>query len=322
MVVQSASIRAIGDGREPNLDIAASLSKVATNDAELDDLAIALHSDAFNIENRSGPVTGTATAAALIIDNPTIAPLVAGKISAGIAGTLTTDSLTVTDGNLGSDALSGKFTGDVSLVDGSVTLKINADVASSALPASVRPVLAERVELTADISRDHEGMVSADPFAISSGELSASGKVRTANQEIEADIAGRLGNVGLLAPGATGAVDLAVTATGALAKPDVSLTVTSDRIEAAGREIAEPQARRDRQGGRRQSRCRCHPVGHARRPGAGRRGVAVDGFRQARDQRAVACARPKPRLRRPCSRSEFPAVGHARLHLRRHRSSC
>ncbi len=145
MVVQSASVRALGDGREPNLDIVASLSKVATNDAELDDLAIALHSDAFNIESRGGPVTGTATAAALIIDNPTIAPLVAGKISAGIAGTLTTDSLTVTDGNLGSDALAGKFTGDVSLVDGSVTLKINADVASSALPASVRSVLAERV---------------------------------------------------------------------------------------------------------------------------------------------------------------------------------
>jgi translocation and assembly module TamB len=237
IVVQSASILALGDGREPNLDIVASLSKVATNDAELKDLAIALHSDAFNIESRSGPVTGTATAAALIIDNPTIAPLVAGKIGAGFAGTLTTDSLTVTDGNLGSDALSGKFTGDVSLIDGSVTLKLNADVASAALPVSVRPALAERVNLTADISRDHEGMVSADPFAISSGELSASGKVRAENQEIDADITGRLGNVGLLAQGATGAVDLVVTAKGALATPDVSLTVTSDRIQAAGREI-------------------------------------------------------------------------------------
>src|SRR5690606_3447328 len=166
----------------------------------------ALHSDAFNIEARTGPVTGTATTAALIIDNPTIAPLVAGKVSAGLAGTLSTDSLSVTDGNLGSDALSGKFTGDVSLVDGSVTLNLNADVASSALPASVRPALAERVDLTAAISRDHEGLVSADPFSIESGELSASGRVRTANQEIDAEIAGQLGDVGMLAEGATGAV--------------------------------------------------------------------------------------------------------------------
>ena len=130
MVLRTASARALGDGREPNLDITATLAKVATNDAELTELAIALHSDAFNIQTRTGPVTGTATAAALIIDNPTIAPLVAGKISAGIAGTLATDTLTVTDGNLASDALDGKFTGDVSLADGSVTLKLNAALAA------------------------------------------------------------------------------------------------------------------------------------------------------------------------------------------------
>jgi len=237
IIVQQASIRALGDGREPNLDIVAALPTVKTNDVELRDLALALHSDAFNVQARTGPVTGTATAAALIIDNPTIAPLVAGKISAGLAGTLSTESLTVTDGNLASDALTGKFTGDVSLADGSVTVQINADVASSALPPSVRPVLAERVQLDAAISRDHEGLVSADPFSMSSGELSASGRIRTANQEIDADLTGRLGNVGLLTSGTTGAVDLALTAKGELLKPDVSLTVTSDRIEAAGREI-------------------------------------------------------------------------------------
>ncbi|MBX3580494.1 MAG: translocation/assembly module TamB [Rhizobiaceae bacterium] len=238
MVVQQASIRALGDGREPNLDIAASLASVKTESVELRELKLALHSDAFNIQQRTGPVTGTAAAAALIIDNPTIAPLVAGKISAGLSGVLSTDSLTVSDGNLASDALTGKFTGSVSLVDGSVTVNIDADVASSALPAAIRPVLAERVKLDADISRNYEGLVSADPFTIASGDLSASGRIRTANQEIDADITGKLGDVGLLAPGATGAVDLAVTATGALLKPDVSLTVTSDRIEAAGREIA------------------------------------------------------------------------------------
>lgn len=237
MVVKQASVRALGDGREPNLNIVATLPRVATNIAELRDLAIALQSDAFNIQARTGPVTGTATSSALVIDNPTIAPLVAGKLSAGIAGILSVDSLTVTDGNLGSDALAGKFTGDVSLVDGSVTLKINADVASAALPASVRPALAERVALDADITRDYQGLVSADPFSISSGELAASGRVRTANQEIDAEISGRLGNVGLLAQGAAGAVAVEVTAKGAFASPDVSLNLTSDQIEAAGRQI-------------------------------------------------------------------------------------
>lgn len=238
MTVQNVSIRALGAGSEPNVDISAALSRVATNDAELRDLALSLHSDAFNIEARTGPVTGTATVSALVIDNPTIAPLVAGQLSAGLAGTLSADSLTVSEGNLGSDALAGKFSGDVSLVDGSIKLNINADVASSALPAAARPALAERVQLDASISRDHEGLVSADPFSISSGALSASGRVRTADQEIEAEITGRLGDIGLLAQGASGAVDISATASGALASPDIALTVTSDRIEAAGREIS------------------------------------------------------------------------------------
>jgi translocation and assembly module TamB len=239
MVVRRATIRALGDGREPNLDIAASFARVATNDAELNNLVLELHSDAFNIQARTGPVSGTANASALIIDNPTIAPLVAGQISAGLAGTLSEDTLTVTDGNLASDSLTGKFTGDVSLLDGSVTVNINADVASSALPAAVRPVLAERVVLDADISRDHEGLVSANPFSITSGEFTASGRVRTENSEIDAEITGRLGDVGLLAQGASGAVNVAVTAEGAFAAPDVALTLTSERLEAAGREIQD-----------------------------------------------------------------------------------
>src|SRR5690606_3412422 len=40
------------------------------------------------------------------------------------------------------------------------------------------------------------------------------------------------------AQGASGAVDISATASGVLASPDISLTVTSDRIEAAGREIS------------------------------------------------------------------------------------
>ena len=238
MVLRSASVRALGDGREPNLDIAAVLAKVSTNSAALDNLSVTLHSDAFNVQSRTGPVTGNASADALIIDNPTIAPLVAGKISAGFAGDLTSDTLTVDEGSLRSDALNGAFDGDVSLADGSISLGINADVASSALPASVRPALAEKVDLTASFVRDTEGHVSVDPFKMSSGALEASGVVRSADEKIDAKINGKLGDVGLLAKDASGAVDFALTADGALAKPDVSVTITSDRIVAAGREIA------------------------------------------------------------------------------------
>ena len=238
MVVQSASVRAVGDGRQPKLDIATSLSKVETNTAKLDDVNLTLHSDSFDIRSRLGPVTGNLTTTRLTLDNPTIAPLVAGKIHAGFSGTLGEDSLEIEKGSFGSDAISGALNGNVSLADGSIRLDLKADVLSAALPAAIRPVLAEKLAISGSIVRDTEGHVSADPFAMSSGSLSASGKIRSENDLIDTEIVGKLGDVGLLAKDASGAVDFALTAKGALAAPDVSLTVTSDRIEAAAREIA------------------------------------------------------------------------------------
>ena len=107
MIVQSASLRALGAGNEPDLDITAMLTKVSTNTAALDNLSVALHSDGFNISSRTGPVSGKATAGALVIDNPTIAPLVAGQLSASFSGTLTTDTLTV-DGGLAEQRCAGR----------------------------------------------------------------------------------------------------------------------------------------------------------------------------------------------------------------------
>lgn len=237
MVVRSASVRALGDGREPNLDIAAALDSLKTNDVELAGVNFTLHSDAFNVATRTGPVVGQVNAAALVIDNPTIAPLVAGEVRAGVQGILSTKALEVTGATIRSDALTGNASGRVSLVDGSIEINLDADVASAALPAAARPVLGERVALEGTVRRDHEGLVSADPFSLRSGPFQASGTIRTRNSEIDASLSGTLADIAPLAEGATGSVAVSVKATGPLSTPDVALNVTSDRIQAAGREI-------------------------------------------------------------------------------------
>src|SRR6185312_10267793 len=83
--LKSASLRAFGEGRAPMVDIAASLAKVSTNVAKVDNIQLALHSDAFDVESRTGPISGTVSADRLGLDNPTIAPLIAGKIIAKVA---------------------------------------------------------------------------------------------------------------------------------------------------------------------------------------------------------------------------------------------
>ena len=238
IVVRSASLRAIGTGKEPNVDIEAALASVSTKSARIADLGVALHSDAFNVETLTGPVSGNAAAAAIVVDNPGVQSLAAGKVSVDLAGVLSEDTLEVASGRLSSDALSGTFGGSVSLGDGSVTLDMTADVASAALPRAVRGPLGERTAISGHVVRDAEGHVSAEPFSVSSAGLAAEGRIATTDSGIEASLEGRLADLGALAEGFSGAVAISGTASGGPSSPEFSLTADSERIAAFGREIS------------------------------------------------------------------------------------
>ncbi|WP_315923972.1 translocation/assembly module TamB domain-containing protein [Mesorhizobium sp. SP-1A] len=235
--LKSASLRALGEGRSPAVDIAVTATKVATNVTKVENLAVALHSDAFDIESRTGPISGTATAEKIGLDNPTVAPLIAGKVATKVVGKLEKDKIVVDSGSIQSDALKGGFDGSVSLADGSIELNVKADAASAALPAPARPVLGERTVLSAALKRDSGGNVSADSVELSSGAVSASGTARLSDGQFTADLKGALADLSLLSKDARGAINLSVQAQGAMAAPDVSLTVESGKLSVANREI-------------------------------------------------------------------------------------
>jgi translocation and assembly module TamB len=230
LTVGQASIRALGDGREPGVDVTVTLPSVSTRDVSLADLRLVLHSDAFNVAERSGPIRGAATAAQLTIDNPTVAPLVAGEIRAGLEGTLAAEALTLTAGTLASDAIDGRFSGTVSLPNGAITLQLDADFLSAALPAGARPLLGDKVALAAGLERDASGNVAARSLTVESGGLSATGSARLREGTVDAELSGTLADIAPLAPNASGALALTATAKGALLAPDVDLSLTSERL--------------------------------------------------------------------------------------------
>lgn len=237
LAIRSASIRALGDGATPGLDIAAELASVETRDVRVENAALALHSDAFAIAARTGPVSGTASATKIAMDNAVVTPLISGQIKAGFAGELSTDALTVSSGTFNSDAVEGKFNGRVSMADGSISINLDTSVASSALPAPVRPALGERAALKGTIARDAEGSISARGIQLSSGGFSAGGEATLVDGVLNAVLKGALADISALAPQASGDLVFDVSAKGALATPDVVLSLSSARIIVADREI-------------------------------------------------------------------------------------
>ncbi|RUT92093.1 translocation/assembly module TamB, partial [Mesorhizobium sp. USDA-HM6] len=171
--VRSLSAKMAGESTQARLDVSAILPSVAASQVNVDDLAVALHSDAFDLKGRAGPVSGTVSVNRVGLDNPMIAPLVAGKVTAEVNGRLTTDAVAVNSGALKSDALNSQVAGLISLRDGAIDLNMKADVASSALPAAVRGMLGKSAQLSAALKRDANGDVHVDGLKLNSGALSA-----------------------------------------------------------------------------------------------------------------------------------------------------
>ncbi|AMS41668.1 hypothetical protein AA2016_2743 [Aminobacter aminovorans] len=237
VAINAASLRAFGDGKEPGVDFSASLLSVIAGNTELRDIAASAHSEGFDIANRSGPLSIKLGVAELKTDVATLAPLVAGRVAVDMAGSISKDQVAVDEGTIRSDTLNGALNAKLNLADLSLELGVRADVASSALPAGVRIALAERTQFSATASRDAEGSFAANAIEFTSGALTASGTARMKGTDVDADLEGSFADISLLSKDAKGAVDFALTAKGARTAPDISLTVTSDRIEAAAREI-------------------------------------------------------------------------------------
>ncbi len=235
--LKSASVHAFGEGSKPMLDIGASLAKVTTTVTKFENIDLTIHSDSFDIANRVGPITGAVTVDKIGLDNPTIAPLIAGKIKADVTGSIEKETINVDKGSIRSDTLAGDFNGKMALADGSIELNVKADAASSALPAAARPVLGERAVLSAAIKRNAKGLVSADSIKLVSGAVSADGSASLHDGQIVAELKGALADLSLLSKEAKGAIGLSVTAKGVMVAPDVTLSVSGDKLEVAGREI-------------------------------------------------------------------------------------
>ncbi|TIS72113.1 MAG: hypothetical protein E5W99_27340, partial [Mesorhizobium sp.] len=72
---------------------------------------------------------------------------------------------------------------------------------------------------------------------LNSGALSADGQASLADKKLAADIRGALSDVSLLSKDAKGAIAFGLNAQGPIMAPDLSLTVNSDRLSVAAREI-------------------------------------------------------------------------------------
>ncbi|HTV70386.1 MAG TPA: translocation/assembly module TamB, partial [Rhizobiaceae bacterium] len=219
------TLRAFGAGDAPAVDANVALDLVSTKLVEITGLNATIHSDAFDIGKGTGPVAIDATAATAGSTNEQIASLLAGALTAKINVTVEPTRLTIASATLASGSQTTQVSGVVSREDGSLALNVLSNLLAGVLPPAARPVLGERVAVSAEVSRDAAGAVTAQNIAVRSGDLSATGIASYANETIQATIQGTLAEIGKLTQQASGAIAFNVTASGAASAPKVTATV-------------------------------------------------------------------------------------------------
>ncbi len=98
-------------------------------------------------------------------------------------------------------------------------------------------MLGERAQISATLKRDPNGSINIDGLKLTSGALTAGGQASLADNKLAADIKGALSDISLLSKDAKGAIAFALNAQGPAIAPDLSLTINSDRLLVAEREI-------------------------------------------------------------------------------------
>ncbi|HEY8596471.1 MAG TPA: translocation/assembly module TamB domain-containing protein [Devosiaceae bacterium] len=239
LALRSASIRISGDGDKPALSARASLGNLAIRGLALTGIDATLNSAGFDLRNLTGPLSLTATATSGASDNADIAPLLAGPVRASADLTVSPERIEVANLTLNGGAGTAKASGELARDLSTFSLKADADLNSTALPAALRAPLAARTGISATIARNASGRLEFTDLAISSGALQIAGQGSVEKDAIDARLNGNIGDLAQMEPAATGAAQFSATLTGDLGAPRFTFELGSRSIRAAGQEITD-----------------------------------------------------------------------------------
>jgi len=234
---RSADLRLFGPGDALELNGSADLPFVGTPDHTAEGVALTVRSDAFDIASQTGRLAVTAKAAAAGSANDFLAGLLAGGIDAQADVDVSADRIAFETRDLRTGTATLAATGSFERRTGALATDIRAEILSTVLPAAARAPLDRTVAISAHVERSADGTLSVSNLQAGSGVLQATGTAKLGADAIEAQLTGRIADFARLSDRAQGAADFRLSASGAVARPDFSLELSSDRMEVTGRAI-------------------------------------------------------------------------------------
>ncbi|MFS2175490.1 translocation/assembly module TamB domain-containing protein [Rhizobium pisi] len=237
-LISGLNLALTGDARAARLNVSGSLDTATLPEADIRNVKLTAKSDAFNLAARSGSVQLRLVAGDMTFADPNLNRAVQGPVTIAAPLQISQDGIGFNGTTVESANISGGLNGSYRLADAALTGNVKLAIEPAALPAALAGKFDGPISLESQVAGTIPSKFAFSNIVVKSGTLEAAGNVALDGSALNADLSGRLPDIGKLVTGTSGGVGYALRIGGELPAISVTANLKAASLEMADRVLA------------------------------------------------------------------------------------
>ncbi|NEJ23275.1 filamentous hemagglutinin adherence factor [Rhizobium leguminosarum] len=233
-LISGLNLALTGDAQAARLNVSGSLDTATLPQANIGNIKLTAKSDAFNLAARSGSVQLRLVAGDATFAEPNLNRAVQGPVTIASPLQISPSGIGFNGTTVESANINGGLNGSYRLADKALTGNLKLTINPAALPAAVTSKFDGPISLESQVVGTIPSKFALSNLVLKSSTLEAAGNVALDGGMLNADLSGRLPDIGKLIPGASGGAGYALRVGGEL--PAISVTAN---LKAASLEMSD-----------------------------------------------------------------------------------
>ncbi|MGO7729478.1 translocation/assembly module TamB domain-containing protein [Rhizobium johnstonii] len=234
-LISGLNLALTGDAQTARLNVSGSLDTATLPQADIGNVKLTAKSDAFNLAARSGSVQLRLVAGDATFAEPNLNRAVQGPITIASPLQISPSGIGFNGTTVESANINGGLNGSYRLTDQALTGNLKLTINPAALPAAATGRFDGPISLESQVVGTIPSKFALSNLVLKSGTLEAAGNVALDGGILNADLSGRLPDIGKLIPGASGGAGYALRVGGELPAISVTANLKAPSLKIADR---------------------------------------------------------------------------------------
>ncbi|MEI1250061.1 translocation/assembly module TamB domain-containing protein [Rhizobium aouanii] len=234
-LISGLNLALTGDAQAARLNVSGSLDTATLPQANIGNIKLTAKSDAFNLAARSGSVQLRLVAGDATFADPNLNRAVQGPVTIASPLQISPDSIGFNGTTVESANINGGLNGSYRQTDKALTGNLKLTINPAALPVAATGRFDGPISLESQVVGTIPSKFALSNLVLKSGTLEAAGNVALDDGMLNADLSGRLPDIGKLIPGASGGAGYALRVGGELPAISVTANLKAPSLEMADR---------------------------------------------------------------------------------------